>query len=223
MRVTNAFWRKQRSAARRRADLDDHSGGYDAWSQPPDAFEDTHQEHIEQADANWRCTLPEQCQRLASAQRHDAIREAAKQAVLASVQADMGSLVPKYPCCHVRLHFSQEQEHQGRRRQQKGSKEQLQQQWNSEGPASAAATAVRSQDQAVRYAGVTNGETQLRSFGCTCCDIWSVMPEAVAPRPRPCSRRPSLQTSSSGTFTADGWGLSSVSDSLLCCSEQNEQ
>ena len=75
----------------------------------------------------------------------------------------------------------------------------------------------------MRYAGVTNGETQLRSFGCTCCDIWSVMPEAVAPRPRPCSCRPSLQTSSSGTFTADGWGLSSVSDSLLCCSEQNEQ
>eukprot|EP00891_Asterochloris_glomerata_P001769 jgi/Astpho2/1769/fgenesh1_pg.00033_%23_2_t len=42
--VNNAFRRKQRrSAARRRADLDDHSGGYDAWKYPPDALQDSHQ------------------------------------------------------------------------------------------------------------------------------------------------------------------------------------
>eukprot|EP00891_Asterochloris_glomerata_P004995 jgi/Astpho2/4995/Aster-06726 len=146
----------------------------------------THQERIEQADANWRQTLPHrQSQRLASAQRHDASREAAKQAVLASVQADIDSVVHTDACCHIRQHLSHEHEHQGRRLHQGGSREQLQQQQNSEGPASAAATAVRSQGKAVRYVGlaVTDGEVQLRSFSCACCDVWSVMPEAVACAP----------------------------------------
>ena len=187
VRVVNAYWRKQRrSAAKRRADLDDHTGGYDAWEYPPDALQGTHQERIEQADANWRQTLPRrQSQRLASAQRHDASREAAKQAVLASVQAAIDSVVHTDACCHIRQHLSHEHEHQGRRLHQGGSQEQLQQQQNSEGPASAAATAVRSQGKAVRYVGlaVTDGEVQLRSFSCACCDVWSVMPEAVACAP----------------------------------------
>ena len=187
VRVTNAYWRKQRrSAAKRRADLDDHSGGYDAWEYPPNALQGTHQERIEQKDANWRQTLPHrQSQRLASAQRHDASREAAKQAVLASVQADIDSVVHTYAFCHIRQQFSHEHEHQGRRSHQGGSREQLQQQQNSEGPASAAATAVRSQGKAVRYVGlaVTDGEVQLRSFSCACCDVWSGMPQAVACAP----------------------------------------
>ena len=188
VRVTNAYWRKpRRSAARRRADLDEQSGGYDAWEYPPDAQQDTHQERIEKADANWRRTLPQrQSQRLASAQRHDAIRAAAKQAVLASVQADIDNVVHTDACCHIGQHFSQQQGHQGRLLQQGGTQEQEQlQQQNSEGPAPAAATAVRSQDKAVRYVGlaVTDGEVQLRSFGCMCCDVWSVMPEAVACAP----------------------------------------
>ena len=87
--VGNPIWRKQ-PAARHRADLDDHSGGYDAWEPPPDTQQNTHQdtqqERNEKADANWRRTLPQrQSQRLASAQRHDTIGEAAKLAVLASV------------------------------------------------------------------------------------------------------------------------------------------
>ena len=120
VRVTNACWRKpRRSAARRRADLDEQSGGYDAWEYPPDAQQDTHQERIEKADANWRRTLPQrQSQRLASAQRHDATRAAAKQAVLASVQADIDKVVHTDACCHIGQHFSQQQGHQGRLLQQ---------------------------------------------------------------------------------------------------------
>ena len=106
-------------------------------------------------------------QRLASAQRHDAIREAAKLAVLASVQADIDSVVQTDACCPIRRYFSQEQE-------------QRQQQQSSTGPAPAAAT-LASQDKAVRYVGLAaDGEVQLRSFSCMCCGVWSVMPEAVA-------------------------------------------
>ena len=123
-----------------------------------------------------------QSQRLASAQRLDASREAAKQAVLAAVQADIDNVVHTDACCHIRQQFSHEPEHQGRRSHQGGSREQVQQQQNSEGLAHAAATAVRSQGKAVRNVGlaVTDGEVQLRSFSCACCDVWNVMPEAVA-------------------------------------------
>ena len=56
--VGDPLWRK-RPAARRWADLADHSGGYDAWKGPPDTQQDTQQERIEKADANWRRTLPQ--------------------------------------------------------------------------------------------------------------------------------------------------------------------
>ena len=181
--VGNPIWRK-RPAARRRADLDDHPGGHDAWEGPPDTQQDTQQERNAKADANWRRTLPQrQSVRLASAQRHDAIREAAKLAVLASVQADIDSVVHTDACCHIRQHFSQQQEQQGRGPHQGGSQkqEQRQRQQNSKGPAPAAATAVWSQHKEVRYVGLAaDGEVQLRSFACKCCDVWSVMPEAVA-------------------------------------------
>ena len=60
----------------------------------PNAQQDTHHDSNESVDVNWRSTLPQrQSQRLAPAQRHDAIREAAKQAVLATVQADRDSVV----------------------------------------------------------------------------------------------------------------------------------
>ena len=57
--VGNPHWRKR--PAKRRADLEDHSSGYDAWEPPPDAQQDTHQdtqqERNEKADANWSRTL----------------------------------------------------------------------------------------------------------------------------------------------------------------------
>ena len=102
------------------------------------------------------------------------------------MQADIDKVVHTDACCHIGQHLSQQQGHQGRLLQQGGTQEQEQlQQQNSEGPAPAAATAVRSQDKAVRFVGlaVTDGEVQLRSFGCMCCDVWSVMPEAVACAP----------------------------------------
>ena len=187
--VGNPHWRKR--PVRRKADLEDHSGVYDAWEHPPDAQQDTHQDTRQgrngKADANCNRTLAQrQSQRLASAQRHDAIRAAAKQAVLVSVQADIDCVVYKDACCHIRQHVSQQQEHQGKLLHQGGSQEQEQlQQQNSEAPAPAAATAVKSQDKAVRYVGltVTDGEVQLRSFDCMCCGVWSVMPEAVACAP----------------------------------------
>ena len=90
--------RRPKRPAGRRADLEDHSEGYDAWEAPPSTpqhtHQDTQQERNEKADFHWRRTLPQK-QRLASAQRHDAIRAAAKQAVLASVQADLDSGVHK--------------------------------------------------------------------------------------------------------------------------------
>ena len=131
-----------------------------------------------------RRTLPQrQSQRLASAQRHDAIREAAKLAVLASVQADIDSVVQTDACCHIRQHFSQQHAQQGRQPHQGGCQEQEQRQ-NSEAPAPSAATTVWSQDKAVRYVGLAaDGEVQLRSFGCVSCDVWSVTPEAVACAP----------------------------------------
>ena len=66
----------ERPAARRRFDLDDPPSGHDPWVYPPESQQDTQQERNEKADANWRRTLPQrQSQRLASAQRHDAMRE----------------------------------------------------------------------------------------------------------------------------------------------------
>ena len=104
-----------------------------------------------------------------------------------SVQADINSVVHTDACRHIRQHFSQQQEQQGRRPHQGGSQEQEQQQQKqtSKGPAPAAATAVWSQDRAVRYVrlAVTNGEVQLRSYSCMSCDVWSVMPEAAACAP----------------------------------------
>ena len=41
VRVTNAYWRKRRLRSAARADLDDPSGGYDAWEAPPDTQQDT--------------------------------------------------------------------------------------------------------------------------------------------------------------------------------------
>ena len=102
------------------------------------------------------------------------------------MQADIGSVVHTDACCHIKHHFSQQQEQQGRRPHQGGNQEQEQRQQhqNSEGPAPAAAAAVWSQDKAVRYVGLAaDGEVQLRSFACKCCDVWSVMPEAVACAP----------------------------------------
>ena len=175
----------ERPAARRRFDLDDPQSGHDPWVYPPESQQDTQQERNEKADANWRRTLPQrQSQRLASAQRHDAMREAATLAVLASVQAEIDSVVHTDACCHISQHLSQQQEQQGRRPHQGGSQEQRQQQQNSEGPAPAAATAMWSQNKAVRFVGLAaDGEVQLCSCSCMCCDAWSVVPEAVACAP----------------------------------------
>ncbi len=90
--VGNAW--KWKPAARRRTDLDHQASRFDLHEYCPNAQQDTHHDSNESVDVNWRSTLPQrQSQRLASAQRHDAIREAAKQAVLATVQADRDSVV----------------------------------------------------------------------------------------------------------------------------------
>ena len=165
--VGNPHWDK--CPARRRADLDDQPGGYDAYEYLPDAQEGAHQEHNEKADVNWHRTRPQwQSQRLALTQRHDAIREAAKQAVLASVQANIDNVMHTAACCNIKQHFSRQQDYQGGQPQQGGSQEQ--EQWElqhiSEVPAPAAAAAVRSQDRALRYVSlaVTDGEVQLHSL-----------------------------------------------------------
>ena len=106
--------------------------------------------------------------------------------MLASVQVDIDNVVHTDACFHIRQYFSQQQEHQGGQPQQGGSQEQeqRQQRQDSEGPAPAAATAVRSQDKAVRYVGLAaDGEVLLRNFSCMCCDVWSVVTEAVACAP----------------------------------------
>ena len=72
------------------------------------------QERNEKAVVNWHRALAlRPRQRVASAQRHDAIRVAAKQAVLASAQADKDSVVPQIAA--IGQHFSQQQEHEGSR------------------------------------------------------------------------------------------------------------
>ena len=92
MYVGNAW--KWKPAARRRTDLDHQASGSNLHEYCPNAQQDTHHDSNESVDVNWRSTLPQrQSQRLAPAQRHDAIREAAKQAVLATVQADRDSVV----------------------------------------------------------------------------------------------------------------------------------
>ena len=58
-----------------------------------------------------------------------------------------------------------------------------------------------------------------RSFGCSCCDVWSVMPEAVTcTRPPPCSRMPSCRPA---LLSLDSRRLSIVSSRLLYCSQQD--
>ena len=230
VRVTNAYWRKpRRSAARRRADLDEQSGGYDAWEYPPDAQQDTHQERIEKADANWRRTLPQrQSQRLASAQRHDAIRAAAKQAVLASVQADIDNVVHTDACCHIGQHFSQQQGHQGRLLQQGGTQEQEQlQQQNSEGACSCCCNGSEESGQGCALCGPRRDRrrgaaAQLRLHVLRCLERDA----------RGCGMRPSHAHAAADHLCRpaalvlpppDDWGLSSVSNSLLCCSQQDER
>ena len=185
---------------------------------PQDAQQDVPQEHYEKKDTNWRRTLPQRhSQRLASAQRHDAIRASAKEAVLASVQANIDSVVHTDACCHIRQYSSQQQKRQGKQPHQGGSQkqEQRQQQQNFEGPA--AATAVRKRDKAAHYDGpaVTDGEMQLRSFGCMCCVVWNVMTEAV--RPLPSSRRSSLQTRSPCSSTTLHLGRWSAMSATAFC------
>ena len=168
------------------------------------AQQDTQRDRNEKADAHWRRTLPKrQSQRLVSSQRHDAIREAAKLAALASVQADIDSVVHTDACCRIRQHFSQQQEQQGRQPHQGGSQEQWQQQQNSEAPAPAAATAVRSQDKAVRYVGLAATSEGSCAASAVCpvmFGAWCRKP-GHAPRSHLCSRRPSLRTSFFGPST----------------------
>ena len=77
------------------------------------------------------------------------------------------------PAVTARQHFSQQHRPQGQ--QHKGvsyDQEQRQQQQSSKAAVPAAATAVRIQDKAVGYVGLAaDGEMQLRTFGCTSCDV----------------------------------------------------
>ena len=81
----------------------------------------------------------------------------------------------------------------------------------------AAPAVVRRQDRAVLYvrSAVTDGEVQLGSFGCICCDVWRVMSEAVTWSRQVLAgadplRRPARMFRSS----TNSWRLSHVSNSI---------